>query len=310
MILTRPQVEELLNIIEFHFLHTITVNFGADTLSDSERSILSNFGLDLEPFLTDATPYNKMYILGKLTALIGDANAKGIEYSDFLKYIKYGQYVPLTRRERAELDIAKRKTYTHLKGLKEKAKDSFEMTLLDHEKITREKYEATVKKEITEGVLNKKSAQSIVSSLGNNLDVWGHDWGRIVDTEMNNIFQQGRAEMIKEDHPDALVYKDVYKGACRHCIEKYLTNGIGSKPRIFKLSELEANGTNVGKKVADWKATVGGLHPFCRCTLSRLPEGFEWNEEKEKFELPDDFKRKIERKSKITITVGDKVIKV
>jgi hypothetical protein len=177
--------------------------------------------------------------------------------------------------------------------------------------LTKSAYEAVVKDEIERGVLERKSLGSIVSELGHRTENWAHDWGRIVDTEMNNIFQQGRAEVFeKEDGPDVLVYKQVYPGACRHCISKYLTNGIGSKPKVFKLSDLIANGTNIGRKVINWLATITGLHPFCRCHLNKVPKGYVWDEEKEMFNIPKDFKRKIDRKSKIIINVGDKVLEV
>ncbi len=306
MILTRNQIEELLNIIEFHFLHTMTISFGADVLNEQERALLESFGVDLAPYLTDNVPYNKMYLLGKLTSILSQNDAMRLSYNDFLYHVKHGQYFPLTKREKFELEIAKRKTYTHLKGLKNNAKEQFENILLEDERITREQYETAVKEEINESVLKRKSTQSVVSSLGNRLGVWGHDWNRIVDTEMNNIFQKGRAEELKEKHGDPLVYKDVYEGACRHCIKAYLTNGLGSKPKIFKLSELEANGTNIGRKVADWKPVLGGMHPFCRCTLNYVPDGYTWNEEKKMFEIPDDFKRKVNRKSNVYVHVGKK----
>ena len=107
----------------------------------------------------------------------------------------------------------------------------------------------TIKKEMIEGVLKKKSVQNIVSNIGHSLEDWNRDWGRIVETEMQNIYQTGVAQQImKEQGADALVYKEVFSGACQHCIKFYTTAGIGSKPRIFKLIDLINNGDNIGKK--------------------------------------------------------------
>jgi hypothetical protein len=44
------------------------------------------------------------------------------------------------------------------------------------------------------------------------------------------------------------------------------TNPDGS-PRIYNLSELVANGSNIGKPKSAWKAVVSGTHPGCRCVL-------------------------------------------
>ena len=75
-------------------------------------------------------------------------------------------------------------------------------------------------------------------------------------------------------------------GNCKHCIRLYTTNGIGSKPKIFKLSELQGNGTNIGRKSAEWLAVVGSTHLNCRCTLNEVPQGFEWNEKTKAFDIP------------------------
>ena len=76
---------------------------------------------------------------------------------------------------------------------------------------------------------------------------------------------------------EALVYKDVFPQACRWCIKLYLTGGIGSEPRIFKVSELKANGNNYGLKPMQWKPIIGSVHPFCRCNLEQYDPDREWD---------------------------------
>ncbi len=51
---------------------------------------------------------------------------------------------------------------------------------------------------------------------------------------------------------------------CPDCRRLFLEDGA---PRVFPLSELRANGTNVGVKRANWKPVLGPVHPWC------LPEG-------------------------------------
>jgi hypothetical protein len=139
------------------------------------------------------------------------------------------------------------------------------------------------------------------------METWKHDWGRIVETEGNNVFQNGKALKMLEEDSEVMVVKVVYPLACRHCIKAYLTNGIGSKPRVFKLVDLIKNGDNIDRKVADWKPVVGSIHPWCRCDLKKIPKGYEWNEETSRFELSKKFEHKVERKSKVKVTVGNKV---
>jgi len=140
--------------------------------------------------------------------------------------------------------------------------------------------------------------------------------GRIVDTEMNNIFQRGRAVQIAEQNKgkDPLVYKDVYEGACRHCIHLYLTRGLGSEPRVFKLSQLIANGTNIGRKVRDWLGTISGVHPWCRCNLRIKEEYTKWDKIKKQFVYDEEELKKEEERlgirGTVKIIVGEKVFEI
>lgn len=66
---------------------------------------------------------------------------------------------------------------------------------------------------------------------------------------------------------DPSVYKRVINDGslCAWC-SKFYTNKDGS-PKIYKLSELLANGSNDGLPKSAWKAVVGSTHPRCRCQL-------------------------------------------
>lgn len=65
--------------------------------------------------------------------------------------------------------------------------------------------------------------------------------------------------------------------AVHNCLRLHL--GPDGNPRLFRLSTLEANGTNVGKKAADWKPGVGPVHPHCQCVLQRVPTGWGFDED-------------------------------
>lgn len=305
------EIEEILSILDYHFLHVFSTQFGVSGLSNEEVGVLTSHGINVAEVGKELSTFDRMFLLGKLSAILSDEQLRQLPYKDFNKYIRTGQYQPLTKREQYEIDIARKKTYVHLKGIRGKSRGEFETILLDKTGSFRKKYEEAITDETAKGVALRRTNKEIISELGHRMDVWNHDWNRIVETEMNNIFQEGRAvEIAKKHGEDAIVYKDVYAGACRHCIEKYLTNGYGSKPRTFKLKDLIANGTNIGKKVKEWVATLWSLHPHCRCTLNVVPKGYQWNEAKKTFEIPKDFERKVERKSKIYIHIGDKKFEI
>lgn len=253
----------ILREIDRNILVYISTCLGSESLSIEDRNLLHSHGINIEEIGDEYPHYYKMFLLGRLTELIGDYNANQLDYADFDSYLKQRQYYPLTSFERIQYELARQVTYSHLKNLGNRMKTDMEGSIIEY--ISRSQYEKIVKKEIEEGVLQRKTIGGVISDLGHKTGDWKKDLGRIVDTEMNNIFQKGRAIQIMSlsGSKDVLVYKDVYEGACRHCIHLYLTKGIGSEPRVFKLSELIANGSNIGKKVEDWKATVPGVHPFC-----------------------------------------------
>lgn len=297
--------------MDYHSSFVIGETLGREALSSYDRFILNKHGIDPDKLSEGKdTTYFEMFMWGKLATILSDPQCSELTYEDFEKYIKRGQYIPLTTFENQKLDIAKQRTYGHLKGLGDKMKQTINGIVVEQDSKRREEYEKVIKGELERGVVDRKSVSSIISEIGHKTDDWRRDWGRIVETEMNSIYQLGRAEQISKDKgSEALVFKTVFEKACRFCIKFYLTNGLGSKPRVFKLAELQANGSNVGKKQADWKPVIESVHPFCRCQLQLIPKGYEWDEEESKFK-PTEKELTFKRTAKAKLTIGDKVMLV
>jgi hypothetical protein len=312
MIIKLSQIENILNQASKNILLYIGMNIGEAALMSADRSLLMSMGVDIDGLGGAFPPYYKMFLLGRLTQMIGDQNSQKLELSDFEKYLQSGQYQPLTPFEEAQYMIARQMSYAHLKNLENRVRDDVNGAIL--EELTRSEYENIIKEEVEAGVRERKSITNIISDIGHRTGDWSKDLGRIVDTEMNNIFQKGRVVELKKTDPtkDPLVYKDVYEGACRHCIALYLTDGLGSQPRLFKLSELVANGSNIGRKVADWKATITGVHPWCRCTLRKLIKGMTWSATDKQFvhdaKVLKQEEKRLGIKGVVKVTIGNKVI--
>jgi hypothetical protein len=311
MIFTQEQTDQLLQIVEYNSSFLIGFNLGVEALTAYDKFVLQQQGIDLSILDQEWPPYLQSFMWGRLSQQLSEKQASMVEYDDFEKYLKRGQYIPLSKREKREYEIARSKSYGHIKSFTDKIKNDVNGVIANEEQESSLDYAKLLKEELSTGVRDRKSLQNIVSELGTKTGNWGLDWGQIVDTEANNIFQRGRSEMIlREKGENAEVYKDVFPGACKWCIKLYLTEGIGSQPIVFKLPELISNGSNVGRKQADWLATIDSTHPFCRCTLrEKLPHQI-WNEESKTFTAPEKHERKIERKSKAKITVGDKKFEV
>lgn len=312
--LRSDQIERILNQISKNILLYIGVNLGEGVLSEVDRTLLASLGIKASGLGGTFPAYFKMYLLGRLTQLLGDYNSQRVGYDDFETYLLKHQYQPLTPFEEAQYRLAQQRTYSHLKNLEGRIRTDVNGMITGV--LTRAEYEDIIKREIARGVKERRSINAIVSEIGHATGDWQKDLHRIVETEMNDIYQQGRAAQITRDSKerDPSVYKDVYPGACRHCIRLYLTGGLGSAPRVFRLSELIANGTNIGRRVDDWLPVVGSTHPWCRCHLRYLPPDMEWDKDKQQFVYSKQALQREEQRlgirGKVKVTVGDKVFEV
>lgn len=316
MIFTPEEIQRMFDIIDYRLAVIVADILGGNALKPEDKEILKRNGYDWAKELKKIPPYYQSFLFGRLSGILTPTQLRSIDYKDFLLFIERKQYEELTERERAVYNAAATRTYSYIKTMGQRMRDVLSNAISQEEiQILTEQQRklelGTIKKEIVEGTLKKRSVQSIVSNIGHSLNDWNRDWGRIVETEMQNIFQIGIAETIMKEHGlDAIVYKEVFQGACRNCIRLYTTQGIGSKPRLFKLVDLIANGDNIGRKVKDWVPTLQGIHPFCRCQIKFLPKGYEWDEKTLQFRPPKEHKPKIERRSKVKIYVGNKKFEV
>ncbi len=276
MIFTPNQIDELMGILDRYTVTFIAKYVGIDILSKDDLGVLKAAGVDVSKILFDNSNVVQAFKFGLLTDAIGDNNAKGMTYDSFKKFLSSGQFFPLNETEENAILNLKNQTYSDIKGLTGKMKTDVRQELVKADKIANEvRHSSTVTSIAKKTIEHRKGVSHMASELGHMTGQWNKDLGRISDFVMHTAFDEGRAQSFeRRAGKDSLVYKDVYPGACKHCIKHYLTGSFGAPPKIFKLSELKANGTNIGKKADDWLPVVGPLHPWCRCTLERLPFGF------------------------------------
>lgn len=309
MLFSEDQINEILRLVEFTNTIFIAGNISTEILSESDRKILSDFGVDVSKLRKEYTPYEQLYYFGRLASILGPLNAQKVNFSDLKKYLQRGQFVPLSDSEKDSLRYLEKKSYSYIKGLEEGIK-SFLVDSIENENLAkRDYYESIIGDSLKRAIVERDSVKSIVSEIGSKTGDWERDLGRIAETELQNAYEYGKGSYFNKKYGNKKVYyKQVYPGACKHCIRLYLTNGIGSEPRLFTYQELLENGTNIGKKVNNWKATLGTVHPFCRCDLRvKRSDSDVWDSEQGIY-VP----KMVERssKGKIKVSVGDKVFEV
>lgn len=311
MLFTDKDIQRILKEVDLSTAKLIARVLGRSFLTKYDIDLLKKRGVDLVKLIPKFPVHYQSFLFGRLSAALGDSVTRTMAYSDLLQFLpKMGDFVP-NAMELSFYDVAANKTYTHIKGFGDRLKNDVrnaisaeEMSYIQTEQAA--KANKVIHDEILNGTVQKRTVQKIASNIAHQMDDWNRDWGRIVETECQDVFNLGRAQTFMQDSTDPKVYFQVYPGACRHCIRLYLTHGVGSQPRLFNLSELMANGTNYGVKSKEWKPTVHPVHPYCRCQINRLPEGYVWNEENHRFEPPKNYVRKVQRKSKVHIDIGDK----
>ena len=137
---------------------------------------------------------------------------------------------------------------------------------------------ATIRELTADALARGKTARDLASDLGNATGDWARDWLRIARTELQGAYNDGvmiRAIRIHGDN--AMVARIPHDDACVHCQRLFL--GDGGIPKVFNADELLQNGTNVGRKAADWEPTVWPVHPHCRCDTQVVPPGFVFDED-------------------------------
>lgn len=313
MQLTPQQTNSLLEIIDKNQATIIGREFGLDFLSDYDKFLLQNHGIDLDAlYLPETDTIFTSFHFGLLSdTLKGIGEVENITYQDLFDYISNGDYIPLTQQELATLNSIKTQSLSSLRSSNNRIFQDINNVLHDNSRKTQEEF---IRKEIEQGVRNKKTTREIANEIAHKTGDWSRDFDRIVQYTSQTAYEHGKAAAIQRQYgEDVYVYKKVYEGACKHCIRLYLTKGLGSAPKIFKLSQLIANGSNIGRKVADWLPTLDPIHPYCRCSLVYLSinENFSWNKEKRGFDFSEVSQNKpVRPRPKIKAIVGGKKVYV
>jgi len=194
----------------------------------------------------------------------------------------------ITDAEHEAISILRDRIGQHVQGLGNRFDTDAGKILVDADDKLRRKRLTTIRREVTRGVDERSTAQEVARHIRNATKNLKRDWLRIAHTEMHSAMEEAKAIVLahRSADRDPRVYKRPHPDACSFCVLLYLRPDKVT-PRVFKLSEILANGSNVGRKAnrpsktgksrTEWKATMGAVHPFCRCSLSILPPGMGFN---------------------------------
>jgi hypothetical protein len=268
MLLTPEQLQEIRRIIQdYHSAFVVNV-VGPTAVAPEILARLKAKGLvDIRiQSIQDA------YIYGQLLAHLDNPAIARMTYTQFRDFIKRNP-IPMTLVEKQAVKMAEASAGQYCAGLGNRVDMATGATLIEADAALRNQLKDVIRTETAEAISRRESVQKLASNLGHATGDWSRDWRRIANTEVQQAMQTGLADRYREDYGTSVrVAKVPMPDACEHCKRLFL--GPDGKPRIWRLADLQAFGTNVGRKTRDWVPTVGTVHPHCQCQLIRVPKGF------------------------------------
>lgn len=260
--LTRAQIRQIKSIINDHTEVLMQLITGDGHPSPA---LLKKLGLPKS--ITDLITTSYQY--GRLGVLQGK-NLSAMSENDVKKLMRNLKLTPAQKRS---IEFSKIKAQQHIDSITQRITSNV-VTMAIQSDLSM--WDA-VKEVIPAAMENDTPRYKVIQQLREKTGDMMRDWHRVAHTEMWDAKIQGESEAILNNESplskqgaDTLVYKKPAHNACAKCKQLYLEKD-GITPRVFKLSELIAYGTNYGKKQADWVPTVGTLHPNCMCPLSVMP---------------------------------------
>ena len=288
-LLTPRQLEDIKAIIRnFHAAFAIGM-FGPDSLPPGEAQRLIDMGVMpqdlafvLQPAPGELPPQSLQvtdlaYQYGQQLGQPEQRDAvRQMGADQFLEHLENTRPT-LSPVDRQAMAFARYNGAEHVTGMADRFCLETGTLIRNADAEQRRRYMGVIQKELEDNIDRSKTWRQLASDIGHATKDWSRDMGRLGATEKQFAMQEGQARQIAkgyEDPAEARVAKQPSPDACPDCVRLHLTAGQGSAPRIFSLAELHANGTNVGIKRPNWRATVGPVHPWCGCELVEVPDGW------------------------------------
>jgi hypothetical protein len=256
MLLTPDQLHEISQIIADRHAAFIVNTVGPEAVAPQVLERLKGLGLvDIKiDSIRDA------YLYGQAVAAAEVPGVQTMSYDQFKAHVRKNP-IPLSEIEKDAITYAQQHAGQYCRGLGNRVDVQTGQVAIEADAELRREMRDKIMTATEEAVAKRKTLKQLKSDLGWATQDWTRDWERIANTEQQFAMQQGQKDYIAEEWgPDADVVCLIMPDRCPDCEEHYTEGGM---PKIFKLSELEGNGTNVGKKRAAWLPVIPPMHPHC-----------------------------------------------
>lgn len=285
MALSNKTLEGIQKSVKLHLNWLIKSIVGEEALTTAELKDLEGFTL-LPSSSLDFI--KKSFFLGRLSAVLRKKEYKEVTLSSVEKAM---QTVTLSPIELLAIQEAKQSAGLHFKTLAADIEAGIysKLAATNLSVVNEATVLNIVRDEVALAILEHKTWTTLAENLSQSLKTENSKKiQKIARTELHAAKQKGIVQAIANkvdiygisDGPDSLVSVVTHTGRCEDCASLYEENG---SYKIFKLSELLKNGTNVDSKHTrenglhnHWKPVVPPAHPQCFCEIRYLPPGAAW----------------------------------
>jgi hypothetical protein len=268
-LLTSTQKDRVMELIELHHGALVVELLGKGAVSKSLLGRIRRAGLYRKPrhnIIRRAFQFGQQSVIdSRVLRLSDDEFALYLDRKGIFLDAGAKEAVHLLRRSLAE------NVRTLVTTMTSKVGQSF----LKADKFLQRQLAQRQRRALFYEIERRKALASIAKDMS---EIAGQQLGnasRTIITETNNAYQEGRAGEIlrKAGGGDPECFKRPRHDACDDCKAAYLEEG-GVIPRVFKMSALIENGSNIGKSKHDRQPVIDSFHPYCACELQWLPPGF------------------------------------
>ncbi len=257
MLLTVEQINKLKQIIaDYHSAFVLTW-YGPRALPESMATRLRDLGL----YVPDRVTATDAYLYGRLLQQLNTPQAAQMSFNDFQSYVRANP-MQLSPIEEHAVSLAASRGAQYVVGLGNTVAQDTGRVAVEADGQLRRIMKEAIRDTVAQGIAERKTVKDIKSNLGHLTGDWTRDLDRIAATEVSLAMNEGVAAAVRDEHgDDSEVSVRSRRGCCPECEKAY--KGEDGAPIIFRLTDLEANGTNYKKKKADKLPVVPPYHPNC-----------------------------------------------
>jgi len=267
MVISKSTILKIKNILKKNYAKLAIGVLGIDNLSDEEKFYLNRAGINIDSG-DNKSILDAIYNYNYMNDIQNPRTPDSVE--EF--FAQQSNQAVLPRGEAH--DAAFEHLNSNMQALVEKHRNEVISRVegIIRDNNTEYKYDA-LQNLTRSDFLDEQVKAASVSDLKRNLQALSKDanrnWQRIAVTETSNAIGLGSVDRLVKDNKDkdlADVY--VYRinpndaATCKYCRSFYIDTD--NSPKVYKLTTILGNGTNYGKKAAQWKPTSVATHPNCR----------------------------------------------